>query len=214
MSFDIKICGLRTPPTLEATIDGGATHVGLVFYPKSPRNVTLDEARHLAAVARARGRVQLVALVVDADDALIEAIRDAAAPDIFQLHGAESPARVAAIKLLTGRSVWKAIPVATATDAEHAFAYRDIATILFDAKPPKDAALPGGNGHAFDWSALDGVKGRFPFILSGGLTPDNVVDAIRATGCAGVDVSSGVESAPGVKDVELIRRFLQAVRSP
>ena len=208
--LNAKICGITSRRALDAAIDGGASHVGLVFFAKSPRNIGLEEAALLARHARQRGHIRLVALVVDATDDAICAINEAVSPDIFQLHGSESPERVVEIKQIKWQ-VWKALPVETAADAQRAIAYKESAGILFDAKAPAGSVLPGGNGHAFDWRALDGVKGRFPFMLSGGLTPDNVAGAIRATSPWGVDVSSGVESAPGIKDPELIRRFLRAV---
>jgi phosphoribosylanthranilate isomerase len=208
---DVKICGLKTVDALDAALEGGADYVGLVFFAASPRNVTLQQAAALAG--HARGRAQIVALVVDADDAALAAILEDVAPDWLQLHGRESPERVREIKQRTGLPVIKAIPVATQADATRAYDYAGIADlVLFDAKAPQGAVLPGGNGHAFDWSALDGVKERMPFMLSGGLTADNVQDALRATNAGAVDVSSGVESAPGVKDPELIQRFLEAVK--
>ena len=208
--LDVKICGIKTRSVLDAALEGGATHVGLVFFAPSPRNVTLEDAARLAALARQHGRAQVVALVVDATDSMLRSINEAVSPDIFQLHGKETPARVAEIKQIRWQ-VWKAVPVGTAGDAERAVAYKDLAGILFDAKAPKGSALPGGNGHAFDWRVLEGVRGRFPYMLSGGLNQDNVAEAISATGCAGIDVSSSVESAPGFKDPELILRFLRAV---
>ena len=205
-----KICGIKTREALDAAIEGGADFVGFVFFERSPRNVTLDEAAALAA--HARGRAIVVALVVDADDAALDEIVARVAPNVFQLHGRESPERLAAIRYRLGGRVWKAVPVETAADALQAidFAHAADDWVIFDAKAPKGAALPGGNGHVFDWSALDAVD--FPFMLSGGLNADNVADAIATTGASAVDVSSGVESAPGVKDPGLIRRFLEAVK--
>ena len=210
MRTQVKICGLKTDEALEAALEGGADYVGLVFFGKSPRNTTLEEAR--ARANHARGRAAIVALSVDADDATLDGIVAAASPDVLQLHGHESPERVAAIKKRYGLTVWKALPVETAADAERAFDYAGIADlIVFDGKPPKGATLPGGNGRVFDWAMLDGIKGRVPFMLSGGLTCENVGEAVRVTGAHAVDVSSGVETAPGVKNPELIRRFLRAV---
>lgn len=210
MRTQVKICGLKTDEALDAALDGGADYVGLVFFGKSPRNTTLDEARVRAA--HARGRAKIVALSVDADDATLDGIVAAAKPDVLQLHGHESPERVAAIKARYGLTVWKALPVETVADAERAFDYAGIADlIVFDGKPPKGAILPGGNGRVFDWAVLEAIKGRVPFMLSGGLTIENVGEAVRSSGAMAVDVSSGVESAPGVKDPELIRRFLRAV---
>ena len=213
MLVQAKICGLSTEAALDAAIDGGARYVGLVFFPKSPRNVDLATAKRLAD--RARGKAEIVALVVDADDAQLTAIRDAVNPDHFQLHGKETPQRVAEVGRLTDRPVIKAIGVSSTADVVRADAYISVAQrILFDAKPPvAPEALPGGNGLVFDWSLIAGVADRVPYMLSGGLTPDNVAGAIHQTGATIVDVSSGVESAPGIKDPELIRRFLEAVKT-
>jgi phosphoribosylanthranilate isomerase len=208
----VKICGLKTDAALDAALAGGADYVGLVFFPPSPRNITPEEARPLAA--RARGRAKIAALLVDPDDALLDAVMAAVDPDVLQLHGEETPERVRQIKRRLGKPVMKAIKVATAGDAETALDYAGVADlILFDARAPKDATRPGGHGAAFDWRLLDGIKERVPFMLSGGLTPDNVAEAIRITGAAMVDVSSGVESRPGEKDPELIRRFLQVAKA-
>lgn len=186
--------------------------VGLVFFPPSPRNVSVEEAVPLADYAR--GFAAIVALTVDGDDALLDRIAAEVNPDMFQLHGQETPERVALIKARFAKPVMKAIKVATREDAREALRYCDVADlILFDARPPKDADRPGGHGATFDWSALDEVRGRVPFMLSGGLTPDNVADAIRATGATVVDVSSGVETAPGVKSPDLIRRFIRAAHT-
>lgn len=207
----VKICGLKTEAALEAAIEGGADYIGLVFFPPSPRNVTPAAAKALAD--RARGRARIVALLVDADDARIEEVVAAVAPDLLQLHGEETPERVAQVRRRWGRPVVKAVKVATAEDAGAALAYRGAADlILYDARAPADATRPGGNGAAFDWRVLLGVKDAAPFMLSGGLTPDTVGEAIRTTGAGMVDVSSGVESSPGVKDPELIRRFLRAAK--
>ena len=212
MTTRTKICGLRTPETVEAAIAAGAHDIGLVLFPPSPRHISLAEASALADMAR--GRVRIVVLTVDADDALLAEIVSRVRPDIIQLHGNESPARVAAIRQLFGVPLMKAIKVATREDASLALDYDGKADlILFDARPPKGADRPGGHGATFDWTALDDVKHRVPYMLSGGLSPANVAEAIRATGAKAVDVSSGVESAPGVKDAELIRAFLAAVRA-
>jgi phosphoribosylanthranilate isomerase len=213
VTIGVKICGIRTPADLEAAIEAGASHCGLVFFPPSPRSLTPDEAARL--VGQARGRVTLVALTVDADDALLVRIAGHVGADMIQLHGRESPERTASIRALTGRPVIKAISVAADGDAEKADAYAAAADlILFDAKPPRSATRPGGNGRSFDWHLLAAVKGRMPFALSGGLTPDNVAEAIAATHPVLVDVSSGVESGPGQKDALLIRRFVAAARTP
>ena len=212
MTIRAKICGITTREALDAAIAGGADYIGLVFCSKSPRHLEITEASELAR--HARGKVKVVALTVDADDATLAQIVDEVSPDFLQLHGTESSKRVAAIKQRFGRPVIKAIAVATSEDAAGAQHYADTADlILFDAKSPPGATRPGGHGRPFDWQVLAGVAGRMPFMLSGGLGPANVADAIRITGTNAVDVSSGVESAPGVKDLELIRRFLQTVRT-
>lgn len=211
---EVKICGLSTPETVEAAIAAGADLIGFVFYPKSPRYVTIDQAAALAA--QARGRVKTVALVVDADDALLAEITARVRPDFIQVHGSEAPERVADVARLSGRPVIKAIRVKDEADIAAATAYRDVANlIMYDAKAPETLgnALPGGNGHAFDWGLLDGGS-RPAFMLAGGLTPANVAEAIRVTGAPIVDVSSGVESAPGVKDFGLIRKFIEAAKRP
>lgn len=217
MTTLVKICGLSTPETLDCALDAGADFVGFVFYPRSPRNVLVRQATGL--VARIEGRARSVALVVDADDRLLAEIAETVKPDLFQAHGSETPDRVARIKSLTGIPVIKAIKVATAADVAAAAAYQDAAAmILFDAKAPEAlaGALPGGNGLSFDWTLLgdtaDGGPRMQPWMLSGGLTPDTVADAIRITGAPMVDVSSGVESAPGVKDKPLIRKFIEAAK--
>lgn len=212
MSTQVKICGLKTPETLDAALAGGADFIGLVFFAPSPRNVDVTTARTLAD--RARGKAQVVALMVDPSDALVAEVAAQVSPDLIQLHGSETPERVSAIRSAAGRPVMKAIKVATAADAESALAYAGHADlVLFDAKPPKTAVLPGGNGLAFDWTLLAGIKGRVNYMLSGGLTPENVAEAIRSTGATAVDVSSGVERAPGEKDADLIRRFLHAAKT-
>lgn len=214
MNVKVKICGLRTPESLDAALDAGADYFGLVFYPPSPRNVDHTAARGLAE--RGRGRARSVALMVDPDDDALRCVLDDVNPDLVQLHGAETPERVRQVKAISGRPVIKAVKVETAGDVEAARRYEDAADIiLYDAKASEGAAgaLPGGNGVPFDWRALTGVKGTHDFMLSGGLNPDNVAAAIALTGAAFVDVSSGVESAPGEKDNALIRRFVAAARS-
>jgi phosphoribosylanthranilate isomerase len=211
MPTKVKICGLKTEAALEAALAGGADYIGLVFFPQSPRNVPLATATALADTAR--GRAQVVALMVDPDDALIDMVMAAAAPDVLQLHGEETPERAAHIRRRWGTPVMKAIKVETPQDAHAALAYRGAADlILFDARAPADGTRPGGNGAPFDWRTLLGVKDQVPFVLSGGLTPDNVAEAIRVTGAPVVDVSSGVETRPGEKDPDLIRRFLRAAK--
>ncbi len=205
----VKICGLKTQAALEAALEGRADYVGLVFFPPSPRNISPTAAKELAAMARGRARV--VALLVDADDAWIDAVVAAADPDFLQLHGDETPQRVGEVRRRWGKAVIKAVKAKTEADVRAAQAYRGVADILlFDARPPEGADRPGGHGTPFDWSILGAAA--HPFMLSGGLTPDNVAEAIRATGAEMVDVSSGVERAPGVKEPELIRRFLEAAK--
>lgn len=209
MKLTVKICGLSTEATLDAALAAGADMVGFVFFPPSPRYLTLERAGTLAA--RARGRAEIVALSVDMSERGLGEIVDMVRPDWLQLHGREDPERVAAIKKRFSRRVMKAIGVREAADLLTAQRYRGIADrILLDAKPPKDAVLPGGNGAAFDWTILDGFD--MPYLLSGGLDPQNVSLALKTTGARGVDVSSGVESAPGRKDPALIRAFIAAAR--
>jgi len=210
VTVKVKICGVRTPAILDAAVAAGADLVGFVFFAKSPRNLSLEQAEALADAAR--GRVGTVAVMVDPDDALVDAVAKLVRPDFIQLHGAETPDRVAAIKARTGIPVLKAIPVAAASDVSTANAYAAIADqILFDAKATPGAELPGGNGVAFDWTMLTGA--RAPFALSGGLDASNVAEAVRRTGATLVDVSSGVETEPGIKDETLITQFIQAARS-
>jgi phosphoribosylanthranilate isomerase len=212
MTTQVKICGLMNEADLDTAIENGADYVGLVFFDPSPRCLALADARRLAD--HARGRTRIVALTVDADDALIERIAQEVAPDIFQLHGSETIARIEQIAALTGAETMKVIKVRTAADAETAFEFAAVADhILFDAKAPEGSPLPGGNGLTFDWRALEGIGDRLAYMLSGGLTADNVADAIRLTGAPAVDVSSGVESAPGKKDPARIRAFLQAAKA-
>ena len=210
MAVKVKICGVRTPAVIEAAAEAGADYVGLVIFPNSPRYVEVEEARVLAAIAK--GRLGTVAVLVDPDDALIDEVVERVRPDLLQLHGTETPERVAAIKARAGLPVMKAIAVAEAADVAKANAYAGSADyILFDSKAAAGATLPGGNGVAFDWRALTGAKA--PFALSGGLTPDTVGEAIMLTGASLVDVSSGVERAPGEKDITLVRRFIQAAKA-
>ncbi|WP_454816225.1 phosphoribosylanthranilate isomerase [Labrys neptuniae] len=207
----IKICGLSTPETLEAALAAGADMVGFVFFEKSPRHIGYDLAAHLGA--QVSGRARKTALSVDADDARLDAIVAALAPDGLQLHGKESPERVAAVKARYGLPVLKAIGVSSAADLERAAAYRGVADwLLLDAKPPKDAAHPGGNGVTFDWTLLKHLDRTLPFMLSGGLDPANVAEAIRISTPDGVDVSSGVEDRPGVKNPDKIRAFVETAR--
>jgi phosphoribosylanthranilate isomerase len=212
MSLIVKICGLSTPETLDAALVGGADMVGFVFFSPSPRHVTLDVARALGK--QAKGRAVKVALSVDADDADLENSIDALKPDILQLHGKESVARVRDIKQKFGLPVMKALAVETRADLAALPGYAAVCDrILFDAKPPKDATRPGGLGAVFDWHLLEGLDLKLPFMVSGGLTAANVAEALRITRAGGVDISSGVESAPGIKDPDMIRAFIRAARA-
>ncbi|MBE7248822.1 MAG: phosphoribosylanthranilate isomerase [Actinomycetospora chiangmaiensis] len=207
----IKICGLSTEATLTAALEAGADWIGLVHFPRSPRHVSLARAAALSALAR--GRAERVILLVDPDDALLAAAVAAADPDLIQLHGRESPERMAAIRALSGRPVMKALGIATAADLAVLPAYTAVADrILLDAKAPPDAALPGGNGHRFDWEILRGTDLPSGTMLSGGLDAGNVAEALARTGIGAVDVSSGVESAPGTKDPDKIAAFVAAAR--
>jgi phosphoribosylanthranilate isomerase len=211
MNTIVKICGLNDAAALDAAIEVGADMVGFVVFAPSPRHVGFPALR--AFGAQVRGRARKVALTVDADDATLAAIVESLQPDMLQLHGDETPARVAAVRARFGLPVMKAIAIGTPADLGRITAYEDVADqLLFDARAPKGADRPGGNGAAFDWSLLRGVAARRPWLLAGGLHPDNVRDAIRRTGAPGVDVSSGVEAAPGMKDIALIGRFIAQAR--
>ena len=201
----VKICGLSTQVTMQAALDHSADMVGLVFFAKSPRNVSIEQATALAD--QARGKAKVVALVVDADDAFLNHLTKSVRPDFIQAHGHETPDRIAEIHALTQTPIIKAIKVETAQDVSTAATYPAAALILYDAKAPK-GLLPGGNGLSFDWTLLEGVSGQY--MLSGGLDPENVAAAIRITGAPIVDVSSGVETSPGVKDAQLIAKFIKA----
>lgn len=207
---EIKICGLSEPATLDAAVAAGADHVGFVFYAPSPRNVDLGRAAALAA--RVPDRVGRVGVFVDADDALVESAVRSARLTALQVHGAD-PARLSALKARFGLEVWAAIAVATRRDVDGAAAFRGAADrLLFDAKAPKGANLPGGNALRFDWRLLDGVRMSMPWGLAGGLDAGVVAEAVRETAAPLVDVSSGVEDAPGVKSADRIRAFVKAVR--
>jgi phosphoribosylanthranilate isomerase len=208
---DVKICGVTTPEALDAALTGGARFVGFVIFPRSPRHLARDRLAALAA--RARGRAEIVAVTVDADDETLQALAQIAQPDLIQLHGSESPARTAHAAQYARRGVIKALGVAGSEDFGRAAAYEAVADmLLFDAKP-HPGGLPGGNAAAFDWGLLSGRSFGRPWMLSGGLTPQNVAAAISASGAALVDVSSGVESSPGLKDPGLIAHFLAAARA-
>ncbi len=211
MSVQVKICGLSTPETMTAAVKAGAAFVGLVFYPPSPRAVTPEEAAALAALVPAG--VIKTGLLVDAEDATIEAILKEAPLDLLQLHGSESPERVAAIKARFGLPVMKVVKLRQEGDLEAVAPYLEVANrLLFDAKPPAEmtGALPGGNALAFDWTLLAGKTWPLPWMLAGGLTADNLGRAVAITGAPAVDTSSGVEDAPGKKNPEKIRAFLDA----
>ncbi len=210
MPVATKICGLTTPETLDAALGGGASHVGFVFFPPSPRH--LDFARATGLAARVPDGVSRVGVFVDPDDGLLDQAIAAARLSAVQLHKT-APDRVAAIRARTRRDTWAAVAVKTRADLEQARRFSGAADrILYDAKTPDGAALPGGMGLRFDWALLDGFRHPLPWALSGGLDAGNVADAIRRTGAPLVDVSSGVESAPGVKDVDKIAAFLKAAR--
>ena len=207
----VKICGLRDQAGLTSAIEAGADYVGFVFFEKSPRNVSIQTARALAVTVPAG--IAKVALVVNADNDFLDHLTADVAIDMLQLHGAETPARTAEIKARYGLPVMKAVGVADASDLDVLVSYLQIADqILVDAKPPKDAALPGGNGLSFDWRLIAKRRWPIPLMLAGGLTPDNVAEAMALTGLRQVDVSSGVESAPGVKDPALIAQFIRAAQ--
>jgi phosphoribosylanthranilate isomerase len=211
MSLIVKICGLSTPETLDAALEAGADMVGFVFFPPSPRHLQFDVARGLGQ--RVRGRAHKVALTVDADEAFLQSIVEALRPDMLQLHGAESVAQIAAVQRRFGLPVMKAVPLAVKDDLERIPIYAAAADrLLFDARAPRDATRPGGLGNTFDWHLLKDVRPGVPFMLSGGLDADNVGEALRITRATGIDVSSGVERAPGVKDVDKIIAFVRAAR--
>jgi len=209
---EAKICGLSDVEGVDAALTSGARYVGFVFFPKSPRNVNVEKAANLAI--RARGRADIIAVTVDADDELLALIARTLQPDWIQLHGAEAPARVVAARRLANKGAIRAMGVARAADLAAIDAYADVAdAFLFDAKAPGDAALPGGNGAAFDWRILAGRKFARPWFLSGGLDASNVAEAIATSAARMVDVSSGVEQAPGVKDPLRIAAFLAAAKN-
>ena len=210
MTIQAKLCGLNSTESMAAALDHGATWVGLMFFPPSPRFIGLDQAAELSA--QAKGRAERVGVFVSPDDQLLTDTLAAAQLDAIQLHGKEPPARVADVKARFGVPVWKAVSIAEAADIETARQYGDVADrLLFDAKPPKGSPLPGGNAITFDWRLLAGTEWPLPWLLSGGLHVGNVAEAVRLTGASAIDVSSGVESAPGQKDPVRIRAFLDAV---
>jgi phosphoribosylanthranilate isomerase len=212
MPLIVKICGLSTPETLDTALQSGADMVGFVFFPPSPRHIGLQTARDLGQ--RAKGRAVKVALTVDADDATLANIVEALRPDFLQLHGRETMARLRDIKQAFGLPVIKAMAVETPSDLLPLPGYAAVADrILFDARAPKGATRPGGLGAAFDWHVLENLELAVPFMVSGGLTPENVAAAVGLTRAGGVDVSSGVERAPGVKDPEMIEAFIRTARA-
>jgi phosphoribosylanthranilate isomerase len=208
----VKICGLSTPETLDAALSAGADMVGFVRFPKSPRHVSLNLGHRLSL--QAKGRAQRVVLLVNPGDEDLAQAVEAINPDLIQLHGSESPARVAEIRSMVKRPVMKALGVAESSDLQALTPYSDADHILLDAKPPRTTeALPGGNGVSFDWGLLNGLDRKVSFMLSGGLNPDNVAEAIRLTKTQAVDVSSGVEIGPGLKDPARIEAFIRAART-
>ncbi|MBE1707745.1 MULTISPECIES: phosphoribosylanthranilate isomerase [Mesorhizobium] len=212
MALDIKICGLKTDQAMAAALGGGASHVGFIFFAKSPRYVEPAEAGRLREAAR--GKAVAVAVTVDATDAFLDEIVSAMQPDMLQLHGSEHPERVAELKARYGLPVMKALPLSEAADLDRIRPFIGIADrFLFDAKPPKGSELPGGNGVAFDWRILAGLDAGVDYMLSGGLNAANIGDALRLANPPGIDISSGVESAPGVKDPALIEQFFRAARA-
>ncbi|MDX8493906.1 phosphoribosylanthranilate isomerase [Mesorhizobium sp. VK22B] len=212
MTLDIKICGLKTDAAMAAALAGGASHVGFIFFARSPRYIEPVDAGRLRQAAV--GKAKAVAVTVDADDAFLDEIVAGMRPDMLQLHGAETPARVAELKARYGLPVMKVLSVGEAADLERIKPYIGIADrFMFDAKPPKGSQLPGGNGVAFDWRILAGLDAGLDYMLSGGLNAANVGDALRLANPPGIDISSGVESAPGVKDPALIEQFFRAVRA-
>ena len=212
MSLIVKICGLSTRETLDVALDAGADMVGFVFFPPSPRHLSLAAARDLGK--QTKGSAAKVALTVDADDATIGNIVEALQPDILQLHGKETVARVRDIKRKFGLQVMKVIAVETAADLGALPAYADVADrILFDARAPHEATRPGGLGAVFDWRVLEKIELKLPYMVSGGLDAQNLAEAVRVTRAGGIDVSSGVERSPGIKDPEMIRAFVRAARA-
>ena len=212
MPLLVKICGLKTPEALDVALESGADLVGFVFFAPSPRNLGLEAARALGA--RVQGRAGKVALTVDATDEALLDIIAALKPDMLQLHGSETPERVVAVRTRFGLPVMKALPIAARGDLSPIRLYANVADrLIFDARAPQDATRPGGLGKPFDWTLLKGIDVGIPYMLSGGLDAGNVAEAIAITGAPGVDVSSGVERSPGVKDPDKIRAFIRAARA-
>ena len=212
MSLTVKICGLRDRSTLEAALEAGADMVGFVFFEASPRHLPLGPARTLAATVGRRARK--VALTVDADDATLAAVIEALSPDILQLHGSETVDRVRFVRARFGIPVMRALAISGSADLCHVERFDEVCDyLLFDARAPSGSSRPGGNGSAFDWGLLRTCRPRHPWLLAGGLTDVNIGDAVRTSGARGIDVSSGVETAPGVKDPAAIARFIAASRA-
>jgi phosphoribosylanthranilate isomerase len=210
MTLDIKICGLKTEEAVDRAVSLGATYIGFIFFQKSPRHIEPADAGRLAD--RVRGRAKIVSVSVDADNDDLDEIIDQLRPDMLQLHGKETPDRVLSVKAVTGLPVMKALSIQTADDLRKIEAYEGIADrFLFDAKPPKNSELPGGNGVSFDWHLLAGLDPSIDYMLSGGLNKDNIGEALRIAKPRGIDTSSGVESSPGVKDLNMIDEFFAAV---
>ena len=208
---EVKICGLTTPDTLDTALEHGAAFVGAVIFPRSPRHI--DPLHASTLFERARGRAKIVAVTVDADDALLTEIGLILRPDLIQLHGSETPERAVEARRLTGAGIIKALPVSTPADLQSADAWEEVADhLMFDARPPEGSDLPGGVGARFDWTMMQGRTYRHPWFLAGGLSPQNAAEAAAISGAPLLDVSSGVESAPGVKDSARIAAFLDAVR--
>jgi phosphoribosylanthranilate isomerase len=213
MAIAVKICGITTPDAVNAAVAAGAVYGGLVFHPKSPRNLDISHARELARLMR--GKLKVVSLLADPSDEQLAAVTGQVAPDFLQLHGGESARRVAYVRAKFNTPIIKALPVAQASDLAAAAEYENVADLLmFDAHAPKGAERPGGHGAAFDWKILAGRSFNKPWFLAGGLDPDNVARAIELSGAEMVDVSSGVESAPGIKDPSRIQSFIHATRHP
>ena len=211
MGVQAKICGITTPEAVTAALDGGAAYIGFMFFAKSPRNIAPDAAWRLAQPVR--GRAKVVAVVVDPDDAELDRIAGALQPDLVQLHGKETPARARAIGQRTGAGIVKVLPVSEAADLAAAGAYETVADhLMFETKPPKDAERPGGLGVTFDWSLMAGRRFARPWFLAGGLNPWNLAEAVAASGAPILDVSSGVERGPGLKDPAVIAAFLDAAK--
>jgi phosphoribosylanthranilate isomerase len=212
MPIEIKICGLMTPEALDVALDAGADYVGFVFFPPSPRSLGFEAAAALGA--RVKGRARKVALSVDADDDYLAASIEALKPDMLQLHGKETPERVVMVRTRFGLPVMKALPIESRADLSPIRLYASVADrLIFDARAPREATRPGGLGKSFDWTLLQGVDAGVPFMLSGGLDPRNVAEALRITRAPSVDVSSGVERSPGDKDPAKIRAFVRTVRA-